>query len=240
VANDARFRALVQAAAQRYRPAGRGAYHFAQGKLAGDPVFAAILQQGLIRDGARLTDLGCGQAVLLALLASAESASTERTWPRGWPPPPRNIKACGVDLRAAAIATARVALNGYAELAAADVRDFIVPASDVVTVFDVLHYIDFDAQRRLLEGIHAALAPGGRLLLRAGDASQGWRFRLTLAGDWLITLLRGHWQRRFFCRTGAQWQELLGEIGFTVELQPMHAGTPFANVLLVAEKRAVL
>jgi hypothetical protein len=89
----------------------------------------------------------------------------------------------------------------------------------------------------VLERVHAALETGGRLLLRVGDAAAGWRFDLTLTGDWLITLIRGHWQRRFFCRTADQWQQLLREIGFDVTLQPMHEGTPFANMLLVARKR---
>jgi hypothetical protein len=59
---------------------------------------------------------------------------------------------------------------------------------------------------------------------------------LTLAGDWLVTLVRGHLQTRFHCRTGAEWLALLQQIGFAATIQPMRAGTPFANVLLVAQK----
>src|SRR5262249_11158879 len=98
------------------------------------------------------------------------------------------------------------------------------------------HYIDFNEQLGLLERVYAALAPGGRLLLRAGDASQGWRFRLTLAADWLVTLARGHLQRRFYCRTGTGWLQVLKQIGFEAQMQPMCDGTPFANVLLVGRR----
>lgn len=230
------FSALVAAAASRYRPAGRLAYYFARGKLGGDPVFAAILRQGLIPDRARVIDLGCGQGVLLALLAVAQEPQQAAGWPAGLPPLPRDIVAHGIDLRSDAIAAARVALGNGAQVAVSDVRDAKLAECDVVTILDVLHYIDFDAQRRLLDRVFAALVPGGRLLLRAGDAAQGLRFRFTLANDWLITLMRGSLQKRFYCRSGDAWLHLLRDVGFEAQIQPMSAGTPFANVLLVGRR----
>jgi len=230
------FAGLVAAAALRYRPAGVGAYYFARGKLGTDPVFFAILRQGLIPDRARVIDLGCGQGVLLALLAAAQDPRVSARWPQGLPPLPRDITTHGFDLRADAIEAARIALGNGSRVAVSDVRDAKLSECDVVTIFDMLHYVDYDAQRRLLERIYAALTPGGRLLLRAGDASQGWRFRFTLAGDWLITLVRGHLQTRFWCRTGEEWQQLLRQVGFEAQLQPMCVGTPFANVLLVGRR----
>lgn len=230
------FAGLVDAASLRYRPAGLLAYHFARGKLGGDPVFAEIFRQGLIPDKARVIDLGCGQGVLLALLAAVQDPHLGEDWPPGLPPLPRATVARGVDLRADAIEAARIALGQCAQVAVSDIRDAKVADCDVVTIFDVLHYVDYAAQQSLLERIFAALAPGGRLLLRAGDRSQGWRFRFTLAGDWLITLLRGHVQHRFWCRTGEEWLELVRRVGFDAHVQPMCAGTPFANVLVVGHR----
>jgi SAM-dependent methyltransferase len=230
------FATLVDAAAMRYRPAGRAAYYFARGKLGTDPVFAEVLRQGLIPDRARVLDLGCGQGVLLALLQAAQDPQYNTGWPAGLPPLPRDIVTHGFDLRSDAIEAARIALGHSAQVAVSDVRDAKLVECDVVTIFDVLHYIDYEAQRSLLERVHAALVPGGRLLLRAGDMSQRWRFRLTLAGDWLITLVRGHLQDRFYCRSGEQWLRLLREVGFEAQMQPMSAGTPFANVLLVGRR----
>jgi 2-polyprenyl-3-methyl-5-hydroxy-6-metoxy-1,4-benzoquinol methylase len=231
------FDTLVSAAALRYLPAGRRAYYFARGKLGGDPVFAAILRQGLIPDKARVIDLGCGQGVLLALLAAAQDPQYNAGWPAGLPPLPRDIVSHGFDLRVDAIEAARIALGHSAQVAVSDVRDARLWPCDVVTILDVLHYLDYDAQERLLERVHAALVPGGRLLLRAGDTSAPWRFRLTLLGDWLITLARGTLQWRFYCRSGAEWHDLLRKVGFqSMQMQPMDAGTPFSNVLLVGRK----
>ena len=230
------FTGLVAAAAERYRPAGIGAYHFARGKLGGDPVFAAILRQGLIPDNARLVDLGCGQGVLLALLAAAQDPGVSIKWPQGLPPLPRHTDARGFDLRADAIEAARIALGHFADVAVGDACDASLPECDVVTILDMLHYIDYAAQRRLLERVFAAIVPGGRLILRAGDKSQGFRFWFTLFGDWLVTLKRGHLQRRFWCRTGDEWRELLQQVGFETAMQSMCEGTPFANVLLVGRR----
>jgi SAM-dependent methyltransferase len=230
------FAGLAAAAARRYWPAGLNAYFFARGKLGGDPVLSAILGQGLIPHKARVIDLGCGQGVLLALLAVAQDPRYSARWPQGLPPLPRDLVFWGVDLRADAIEAARIALGHGAQVAVSDVREAKLSECDVVTILDVLHYIDYDAQQRLVERIHAALAPGGRLLLRAGDASQGWRARFTLFGDWLITLLRGKVQNRFWCRTGEEWSQLLRGAGFDVQIQPMSAGTPFANVLLIGRR----
>jgi len=236
VSDEIAFAGLVAAAALRYRPAGLGPYWFARGKLGGDPVFSAILRQGLIPDKARVIDLGCGQGVLLALLAAAQDPHQRQSWPSGLPPLPRDIVAHGVDLRADAIEAARIALGHGAHVAVSDIRDAKLTECDVVTILDVLHYLDFDAQRRLLERVYAALPSGGRLLLRAGDAAMGLRFRFTVVTDWLITLIRGRVQGRFWTRRGEEWLQLVRDVGFRAAVQPMCEGTPFANVLIVGHR----
>ncbi|MGI4846902.1 MAG: methyltransferase domain-containing protein [Janthinobacterium lividum] len=70
---------LVAAAAAPYRQAGRFAWHFARGKLAGDPVFAALLEHGLLCGRARILDIGCGQGLLAALLLAAGAAGAAST-----------------------------------------------------------------------------------------------------------------------------------------------------------------
>ncbi len=217
------YRSLVERAACRFKSSGRNAYYYARCKLGNDPVFAALLRDGHIHDGAHIVDLGCGQGLLAALLASDDA-------PSAW-------TLHGFDLRAGAITTAERALADFGErvrFEVGDIRAVQLPPCNVVVVLDVLHYIDYEAQQRALARIYEALAPGGKLLLRVGDAARGWRFRITLLTDWFATATRGTRQRRFWCRPLQEWIALLEAVGFEVQSQPMSEGTPFANVLLVA------
>lgn len=231
------FHAVVEAAARRYAPAGRFATRFAQGKLSHDPVFAAILAQGLIPDRARLVDLGCGQGLLFALLAAAIDAPGRAAWPAGWPSPPRPASMVGFDVAQRAIALARVALGGQARLAQADLRSVDLPACDAIAIIDVLHYVDAAAQEVALAKCATALTPGGVLLLRVNDAGAGWRSVLTQLADQLATLARARSWPRLHSRPLAEWIGLLERLGFEVAAQPASAGTPFANSLLVARRR---
>lgn len=233
------FSELVARAAERFRSSGRGPYYFARGKLGGDPVFAALLRDGRIASGARIVDVGCGLGVLAALLASAEQCDPSTSdWPQTWAPPPLHWTLLGFDLRTRAIAAAQSALSdrgARVSFTVGDVRRMALPASDVVVMLDVLHYIGHDDQRVVLTTVFEALPAGGTLLLRVGDAAPNWRFRWTAAVDACVTLARGSWPR-FHFRPLAAWQSLLESIGFACVAQPMSEGTAFANVLLIATK----
>ena len=75
--------ALLDAASEPYRSAGRFAYYFARGKLRTDPVYRAILELGLLRGRTRVLDLGCGQGLLTAWLRAAEHCYQRGIWPCG-------------------------------------------------------------------------------------------------------------------------------------------------------------
>jgi hypothetical protein len=70
-----------------------------------------------------------------------------------------------------------------------------------------------------------------------GNADGGLRFRYTQWVDKVVMLIRGHWLVTTHCRSIAQWRQLLQECDFDVQATPMSEGTPFANVLLVAQAR---
>jgi SAM-dependent methyltransferase len=228
------FRALARDSAARYPAGDRFARHFAFGKLTGDPAFRFLLEQGLIPPGARLLDLGCGQGVLAALLATAREHRARGDWPAAWPAPPDPVMMRGVDLRARDVERAQAALGSEATFLRADIRDADFGAVDAVVILDVLHYIDFAAQRDVLERVRTALGDNGVLLLRVGDQSPSLRFRFTDAVDRLVMALRGHRLERLYTRPLAQWTHELGDLGFAVEAIPMSQGTLFANVLIVA------
>lgn len=226
---------LVDAAAAPYRAAGRFAWHFARGKLAGDPVFTGLLSHGLIPDRARILDIGCGQGLLASWLSAAQRMHAIGDWPAQWPPPPHASSLRGIDIMARDVERARQALGDAATITPGDMCTADFGKADVVVILDVLHYVGVAAQDDVLRRVRAALAPNGTLLLRVGDAGAGLPFTISLWVDKVVTFARGHRNARLHCRTLPQWREALTRLGFAVTTLPMHHGTPFANVLLIAK-----
>ncbi|RYF39735.1 MAG: class I SAM-dependent methyltransferase [Comamonadaceae bacterium] len=236
-------RALIDRAAAPYRAAGRYAWHFARGKLGGDPAFAALLARGLLSGRGRVLDIGCGQGLLTAWLLAASEEAGQGRWPSGWPAAPQPAHVHGIELMQHDVDRAEQALRpavqaGRASFEAADMCAASFGQVDAVVILDVLHYVPVAAQDEVLRRVRDALAPGGVLLLRVGDASAGLPFRISNWVDFLVTTLRGHRLTRLHCRPLEEWRRVLASLGFTVQAQPMSEGTPFANVLLVAHAGA--
>ena len=152
------------------------------------------------------------------------------------------------DVERARQATAGLALAPTFECA--DMCRAALPPCDAVVILDVLHYVDHAAQSALLvrvrdallQGLHSAQADGRKgagnapcLLLRVGDAASRRAYAVSQWVDRAVTLVRGHRAPPTWGRPLAAWVALLHELGFRVRSVPMSRGTPFANVLLLAE-----
>lgn len=220
MSGDATYARLSEAASAPYRAADFFGWRFAHGKLVGDPVFRHLLEAGLIAQGARVLDLGCGQGLLAALLRAAGA--------------PRIAAYRGIELMATDVARAHRSLGAGCGVELGDIRSAGFGTADVVVILDVLHYMAREEQDDVLRRVRAALAGGGVLLLRVGDAAAGLPFRISNWVDQAVTLARGHGVTRFHCRSVAQWRSALEALQFTVEAEPMSRGTLYANVLLVA------
>lgn len=239
--SDALFRALLDAASVAYRPAGPFPYHFARGKLGGDPLFRMLLQRGMFPATARVVDLGCGQGLLASWLLAARRLHECGRWAREWPTPPKLLGLRGIDRNPRDVARARRALAEDAaiveirqgDIATLEPTDF--GPVDVVTILDVLHYLDFAAQESLLRKVRTALPAGGLLFARVGDTDAGLPHRLSTAVDLAVAFARGHRLPRLYCRSSRSWIALLDGLGFSVYSEPMGTGKSFANVMLVAQ-----
>src|SRR5690606_32527580 len=224
---------LVETAAAPYQSAGRFAWHFAKGKLGGDPAFAGLLEHGVIPNGSRILDIGCGQGLLASWLLSARRLYEQGEWLAEWPEPPV-ASVHGIELMSSDVERARNALGDAAQFTVGDMCKVDFGKVDAVVILDVLHYVDYAAQDDVLRRVRDALSPNGRLLLRVGDANGGWRFRCSVYVDDIVTCVRGHRNTRLSCRPLAEWEAALRQLGFSVQARPMHDGTPFANILLDA------
>lgn len=236
---DTVWHRLHDAATARYRQSGRFAWHFARGKLGRDPVFRGMLERGDMAGRTRVVDIGCGQGLLASLYESCHDLAGSGHWPADWPAAPRVAAYTGIELMPRDVERARAALAGLkavkTEFVCGDMCSTALPACDLVVILDVLHYVDHAAQEGVLTRVREALAPNGRLLLRVGDMASSRGFVVSQWVDRVVTMVRGHRVPPTWGRTLAEWRMLLERLGFTVQPVPMSKGTPFANVLLVAD-----
>ena len=155
-----------------------------------------------------------------------------------WPTAPHDTRVTGIELMVHDdhVERARAALGDAATFVCGDMCELACPPSDVVVMLDVLHYVSHAEQDRLLVRVRDALAPGGRLLLRVGDAAAPRGYGISRWVDRAVARVRGY---RVAPRSGRplrDWIVRLQALGLHVEPRPMSQGTPFANVLLVAER----
>ncbi len=230
------FNSLIDAATLTYARAGRYAYHFARSKLRHDPVFRAILKNGLLPNEGRLIDLGCGLGLLSALLIAARRQHQLGNWNPKWSTPPQRLELHGIELLDWKVEAARQALGDKATIRQGDIRTAELPACTAVIILDVLLYLNADEQRQILQRIARTLQPGGMLLLREGDAAGGLRFHATSLAEHICCLWRGQGWQALHYRSTAEWIALLEELGFSVDALPMSQGTPFSNVLFRATR----
>jgi SAM-dependent methyltransferase len=236
--DDPWFVALVRRAADRYVSSSITAWEFARGKLRGDPLYRAVLTRCALPSGGLLVDVGCGQGLMLALLAEGAAAWRAGTWPSSWPPPAVFERLVGIETRPRVARIARQALGEAATIVEGDARTHVPDRSRVVLFFDVLHMMPAADQEQLLASTAKALEPGGMILIREPDAAAGWRFLAVRAVNTAKAVLIGRWRQTFHFRTVEEWAACFARLGFRVDVHDTGEGTPFANVLFVLTAQA--
>jgi SAM-dependent methyltransferase len=234
----ANINSIIDAAILPYAQAGRPVHRFVRGKLRYDPVYRAILKNGLLPNEGRLIDLGCGLGILAALLTEARNQHHAGNWNPDWPTPPQSLELLGVELLEQKVETAKQALGDRAAIFQGDICTFEFPDCSAAILLDVLMYLNAAEQQQVLQKIARTLQPGGILLLREGNAAGGLRHYVTSLAEHICCVWRGQGWQALHYRSMSEWIALLEELGFSVASLPMSQGTPFSNVLFRATRIA--
>ena len=197
---------------------------YVRGKLAGDPVYAAIAR--LLEEAAPfpLLDVGCGMGLLGHYLHSCGAL-------HGY---------IGIDHDERKIAAARRAaasIDDALDLRHADVAD-LPDFRGHVCLLDVLHYLPAVRQPALLTQLAGHVAPGAHLMIRNVLRERHWRFHATVLEEHVL-------HATGWMRVGADHyptaQEVtapLHEAGLVTTLEPLWGRTPFNSYLIVARRPA--
>jgi trans-aconitate methyltransferase/uncharacterized protein (DUF2062 family) len=217
---DPRMRQWRRFVNPRYRAAGWYARGFVRWKTRLDRIFGLLLTEDLGTGPA--VDLGCGHGTTLALLAFRD--------------PHRTLYGCDLDGRRIAAAAAALA-EADVHLTAGDVRTFPLPPAGLITIVDVLQYLEPAEQASLLRRCADALSPEGRLLFRVPDPTDRPLSRATRLLDRVILASGGTGARP--CHPPAQFYvELLTAAGLVVDVRTYRNLLPLRHTIFRARKAA--
>lgn len=214
------WQAAIEQVAAGYAKAGRSAQGYVRGKLRWDPVFAQLAAR--VPFPCPVVDLGCGQAILLALLARLQPG----------------VEAVGIEWDDRKLAAGSEGTSGLAgvTLVRGDVRDASIPEATTIFIIDVLHYLQPDEQSDLLRRAVRSLRPGGCLIVRDVDASAGVRAWINRWQERVNKLFGVHQGETLRFRTAAELERALQELGLDTKIEQSSGRLPLSNVLVTARR----
>lgn len=104
-----------------------------------------------------IVDLGCGYGAMSYMLAMLSDK--------------RSITGVDYDYKKIALADNCFAKNENLEFISADIRDYDIPKADGYIISDVLHYVDYSYQQKIIESCIERMSQQGVLIVRDGDSS---------------------------------------------------------------------
>ncbi|MCL2776513.1 MAG: class I SAM-dependent methyltransferase [Polyangiaceae bacterium] len=218
--------AMARTAARYARATDRSAdRHFTRSKLRRDPVTRALVDLASTGTSSGLgdvLDVGCGRGQLALFLLEMDAAQ----------------RVVGMDWDAEKVNLAKRAAAGLeATFQTADAMVEPLPSADTVLLIDVLHYLTIDMQNALLARAVACVRPGGRLVVREASSACGVRSALTLFVERISQAMKFNLGACIALRdVHRDLVPILNAAGMKCAVIECWRGTPFSNLLVVAER----
>ncbi len=204
---------------ERYASAPPGDRYYVAAKLHTDPSLSQVAALGQLGD---VVDAGCGRGQLSLCLA--ELGHVQRL--------------SGFDFDARKVEVARTAAGERAEFRVDDLESAEIPSADTILFMDVLHYLEVDAQDRLLARAASRLRPGGRIVVREVDAASARKSFITRAFEFIATRVGYNRSARSLgFRPIADIRVALERLGLSCEASAQDPGAVLENRLLVARSQ---
>lgn len=187
-------------------------------KLMLDPVYDAVLTELRGAPPLPILDIGCGPGLLAAVLRTGGLTAPIH----------------GLDYDVRKTDAARKALEGLpgCSFAPGDARTGLPPHSGHITILDILQFFSPAEVGGLLEAAATRVAPGGRLLIRTCLREDGWRFRVTRAGDWIAKTSTWMKESASHYPSREELTATLHAAGLTGSVRRLSGRLPFNNYLL--------
>lgn len=179
---------------------------------------------GRLPASGKLLDVGCGHGLLLRLIARDPGRSGLELW--------------GIDHDAAKIEQARRGAPAAARFSNAPLAAFAGRGFAAAVVVDVLYAVRLAAWPEILGGCFAALAPGGRLVLKEVVDRPRWKYWAIMAQESLSVRVFGitRGEAPHF-EPPAAYRGALAAAGFEVlEERPLPGGHWVSHYLFVARR----
>jgi 2-polyprenyl-3-methyl-5-hydroxy-6-metoxy-1,4-benzoquinol methylase len=191
-------------------------------KLKSDPLYRAVHEE-LCGSELPLLDLGCGLGLLAFYLRE-----------KGLHFPIHGLDYDSRKIEGACLAADK---GGYEAVAFDhhDARKGLPGHSGNVTILDILQFFDPAQQETLLQLAADRVASGGKLIIRSGLRDDSWRFKITVAGDWLAKATLWMKAAPTHYPSADDFQRILSPYGH-VRIEPLWGGTPFNNHRIVLER----
>ena len=201
---------------------GRSDRYYVSAKLKSDPLYDAVFEQ-LKGSTLPLLDLGCGLGLLAFFLRDS-----------GLDFPIQSLDYDERKIREAReLAAARK--DTHLTFAHHDAREGLPEHHGNVTILDILQFFDPSQIEELLTLAAERVCSGGKLVLRSGLKDDSWRFKVTVAGDFLAKATFWMKAAPIHYPTAEDFETILEPFG-RVTITPLWGKTPFNNHLIVLEK----